>query len=88
MLTSIFEDRKQSLNDHVLVNCAAAVGFLSAYSSDPSQMATLFHAYDGAAADYRVTLGLKIGVLLNGSDKLPGVATLHEEATQHIATLL
>lgn len=87
VLTSIIEERKQTLNDLVLVNSAVALSFLSAFSSDPAQMAALFRAYDGSS-DLRITLAIKLGVLFNGSDKLPDAAALQEEAVSHIAQLL
>ena len=87
VLTSVIEDRKETLNDRVLVNCAVALGFLSAYSSDQAQMATLSRAYDGAS-DYRISMAVKLGVLMNGNDKLADAAQLQEEAVKHIADLL
>lgn len=75
VLTSIIEDRKQNTNDKVIVNASIALGFLSAYSNDPAQMKELFYSFDeqGAAGhgDYRVCLGVKLGVLMNGSAKIP-----------------
>jgi len=88
VLTSIVEDRRQTLNDRVLVNCSMALGFLSAYSSDPAQMTELFHAYDGGPDDYRISLGVKLGVLMNGSAKIPAAESLEQEAASHIARLL
>jgi hypothetical protein len=88
VLSSIVEERKQTLNDRVLVNCSMALGFLSAFSSDPAEMKALFHAYDGAHSDPRISLGVKLGVLMNGSDKLPGADSLGKEAAAHISLLL
>jgi hypothetical protein len=88
VLTSIIEERKHLLNDRVLVNCAMALGFLSAYSSDPLQMKDLFHAYGGAQSDFRVDLGVKLGVLVNGSAKLPEADSLRQEAADQIVHLL
>ena len=88
MLASIVEERKHLLNDRVLVNCSIALGFLSAYSAAPAQMKDLFHAYDGAQGDYRVSLGVKLGVLMNGSDKLPDAESLRQDAANHVALLL
>jgi hypothetical protein len=78
------EERRHILNDRVLVNCSAALGFLVAYGPDPSQVKDLFAAYDGT--DARVSLGVKLGVLMNGSDKVP--AGLAEDAAKHLAQLL
>lgn len=36
VLSSIIEERKENLNDKVIVNCSVCLGFLSAYSSDPA----------------------------------------------------
>lgn len=70
VLTSIIEERKQNVNDKVIVNAAVALGFLSAYSSGPAQMRDLFAAYD-EEGDYRVSLGIKLSILMNGSAKIP-----------------
>lgn len=74
-MSSVIEDGKKNLNDKVIVNASAALGFLSAYSSDPQQMNDLFYAFDGQK-DYRVSLGIKLAVLMNGSDKIPDLAKL------------
>lgn len=87
VLTSILSERKQILNDRVLVNCAVALGFLSAYSSDPNQMKDLFGAYDNSK-DWRLTLGIKLGLLMNGSAKIPDAAGLREAAAKHIEQVL
>jgi hypothetical protein len=71
ILSSIIEDRKLSVNDKILVNCSVALGYLSAYSSDPKQMSELFSSYDGARHGYRLSLGVKLGVLMNGNDQQP-----------------
>lgn len=75
MLTSIIDERKQNLNDKVIVNASIALGFLSAYSSDPAQMRDLFDAYD-EDRDYRVSMGVKLSILMNGSAKIPDLADL------------
>jgi len=87
VLTSILDDRRLTLNDRVLVNCAIALGFLSAYSSDPNQMKDLFSAFDNSK-DWRLTLGIKLGLLMNGSSKIPDVAGLREAAANHIKEVL
>jgi hypothetical protein len=44
-------------------------------------MNDLFKAYDheGVAgrSDYRICLGIKMGIIMNGSDEIPNVALLH-----------
>ena len=69
VLTGIIEENivegKQNLNDKVIVNASIALGFLSAYSSDPAEMRDLFLAYDDEG-DYRVSLGIKLSILMNG----------------------
>ena len=87
MLTSIIEERKQNINDKVIVNASIALGFLSAYSSDPAQMRDLFYAYD-SEGDYRVSLGLKLGILMNGSAKIPDLAELQAKAKSYIISVL
>jgi len=47
VLSGIVVDRKLEMNDRVIVNSSICLGFLSAYSSDPSQMKDLFYAFDG-----------------------------------------
>jgi len=83
VLTSVLDDRRKIVNDRILVNCAIALGFLSAYSSDPNQMKALFGAYDNSK-DWRLTLGIKLGLLMNGSAKIPDAAGLREAAAKHI----
>ena len=79
VLTGIIEENivegKQNLNDKVIVNASIALGFLSAYSSNPTEMRDLFLAYDDER-DYRVSLGIKLSILMNGSDKIPKLAEL------------
>lgn len=79
VLTGIIEEniveRKQNLNDKVIVNASIALGFLSAYSSDPAEMRDLFLAYDDEG-DYRVSLGIKLSILMNGSAKIPKLEEL------------
>jgi len=79
VLTGIVEENivegKQNLNDKVIVNASIALGFLSAYSSNPTEMRDLFLAYDDER-DYRVSLGIKLSILMNGSDKIPKLAEL------------
>jgi hypothetical protein len=87
VLTRVVEENKHILNDKVLVNSSIALGFLSAFSSEPSQMKDLFNAYN-ASGDFRITLGIKLGVLMNNSAKLPEAASLRAEATSHITNLL
>jgi len=87
VLSGVIEEGKANLNDKVIVNSAAALGFLSAYSSDPQQMKDLFYAFDGHR-DYRVSLGVKLGVLMNGSDKIPDLAKLQQEVAGYIAQVL
>lgn len=92
VLSSIIEERKMNLNDKVIVNASIALGFLSAYSSDPAQMKDLFYAYDedgdGGHSDYRVSLGIKLGVLMNGSDKIPELDKLQQDALNYIGLVL
>ena len=87
VLSSILDERKHLLNDRVLVNAAVALGFLSAYGSDPNQMKDLFGAYDNSN-DWRLTLGVKLGLLMNGSAKIPDGNGLREAATKHIVQVL
>lgn len=87
VLISIVDDRRHILNDQILVNCAVALGFLSAYSSDPNQMKELFGAFDNSK-DWRLTLGIKLGVLMNGSAKIPDADGLKEVAAKHIQDML
>lgn len=87
VLSSILDERKHLLNDRVLVNAAVALGFLSAYGSDPNQMKDLFGAYDNSK-DWRLTLGVKLGLLMNGSAKIPDANGLREAATKHIGQVL
>jgi len=79
VLTGIIEENivegKQNLNDKVIVNASIALGFLSAYSSDPAEMRDLFLAYDDEG-DYRVSLGIKLSILMNGSAKIPKLEEL------------
>mmetsp|Transcript_6656 Transcript_6656/g.11204 ORF Transcript_6656/g.11204 Transcript_6656/m.11204 type:complete len:314 (-) Transcript_6656:124-1065(-) len=86
-LTSIIEDRKRDMNDKVIVNSAVAIGFLSAYSSDPAQMKELFSAFDDSK-DFRVILGIKLGILMNGSDKIPDLPSLQANAKSYICEVL
>ena len=46
-------------------------------------MKDLFTAFDDAN-DYRVSLGVKLGILMNGSDKIPDVANLKTQASAYI----
>jgi hypothetical protein len=50
-------------------------------------MKDLFTAYDDHN-DYRVSLGIKLGVLMNGSDKIPEVSALKSAASDYICTVL
>jgi hypothetical protein len=50
-------------------------------------MKTLFSAYD-RMKDYRVSLGIKLGVLMNGSDKIPNLEALRQEASAYISKVL
>jgi len=74
------------------VNASIALGFLSAYSNDPKQMKELFYNYDqvgaGGHGDYRVSLGIKLGVLMNGSDKIPDLEKLQQDALNYIGLVL
>jgi len=92
VLTSIIEERKQNSNDKVIVNASIALGFLSAYSNDPTQMKELFYSFDGQGAgghgDYRVSLGIKLGILMNGSDKIPELEKLQQDALNYIGLVL
>ena len=87
VMTNIIDERFDTLNDKVLVNCSVCLGFLSAYSSDPAQMKDLFSAYDDNK-DYRMSLGIKLGILMNGSDKIPDVASLKASATDYICQVM
>lgn len=87
VLTSIVDERKNILNDKILVNCAVALGLLSAYGSDPKQMKDLFGAFDNSK-DWRLTLGIKLGVLMNGSAKIPDADGLRAAAAKHIQDVL
>ena len=67
VLAGILEPKKRGwFNDKSLVNCAVALAFLSAYSSNPKEMEELFSNYD-ETGDPRITLGIKLGVLMNGN---------------------
>lgn len=87
VLTNIIEERKHIVNDKVIVNAAVALGFLSAYSSDPAQMRDLFAAYD-EEGDYRVSLGIKLSILMNGSTKIPDLQELQAATASFIAGVL
>jgi hypothetical protein len=89
VLSNIVDDRqaKAALNDKVITNAAIGLGFLSAYSSDPGQMKALFYACDDQN-DFRVSLGTKLGILMNGSDKIPEVDKLRADAAAHLIQLL
>ena len=65
------------MNDKVVVNCATAIAFLSAISSDPAQMKALYSAFDDDGNDC-VTLPVKIGILTNGNDNIDKGAMLEE----------
>jgi hypothetical protein len=58
---------KCNVNDKVVVNCAAATGYLSAISSDPAQMKALFETFDETGNDAAI-LPVKIAILTNGND--------------------
>lgn len=92
VLTSVIEERKDTLNDKIITNASVALGFLSAYSSDPARMKDLFYAYDedgpGGRGDYRVSLGIKLGILMNGSDKVPEKDKLTQDAVNYIGLAL
>lgn len=69
-LSQILQDPSKShVNDRVVVNCATAIAYLSAISSDPAQMKALFSAFDDDANDC-VTIPVKLGVLTNGNDSI------------------
>ena len=69
-MTEILSDQaKSATNDKILCNCACALSFLAAYSSDPSQMQALFTAYDDMDIN-PITLPLKFGILINGNDTI------------------
>ena len=57
-----------SYNDKAIVNCSAALAFLSAYASEESQMLQLFEAYDNRL-NLHISFGLKFGILLNGASQ-------------------
>ena len=50
-------------------------------------MKDLFTAFDDAN-DYRVSLGVKLGILMNGSDKIPDVANLKTQVSDYIVKVL
>ena len=87
VLTSVIEERKRDLNDKVIINASVGLGFLSAYSSDPSQMKDLFYAFD-EEKDFRVSLGIKLGILMNGSAKIPDLEQLQKDAASCIRLAL
>ena len=81
-LTEILADAtKGAINDKVLANCATALGFLSAYSNDATQMIQLFDAFDEEAND-AICLPLKYAILANGNekvDKAPLATSMYEQ---------
>lgn len=86
-LSGILQDSSnENVNDKVVANCATALAFLSAISSDPAQMKALFSAFDDDAVDC-VILPLKIGVLINGNDAIDK-SELVGELDQLMAELL
>jgi hypothetical protein len=69
-MTQIVNDcDKNGMNDKVIANCASTLGFLSAYSNDPSQMKALFNAFDESEND-TILLPLKFSILANGNETL------------------
>jgi len=50
-------------------------------------MKDLFSSYD-KSNDFRLTLGIKLGVLMNVSAKLPDADALREQAAKHISKVL
>jgi hypothetical protein len=76
----------KNVNDKVVVNCATAIAFLSAISSDPAQMKALNSAFDDDGNDC-VTLSVKFGILTNGNDNIDK-STMLEELCSTIAEVL
>lgn len=60
---------RPNVNEKVVANCAAAIAYLSAISSDAAQMKTLYSAFDDDGNDC-VTIPVKIGILTNGNDTI------------------
>mmetsp|Transcript_34907 Transcript_34907/g.53570 ORF Transcript_34907/g.53570 Transcript_34907/m.53570 type:complete len:481 (-) Transcript_34907:50-1492(-) len=87
VLSQIVEERKAEMNDQVLVNSAIGLGFLSAFSQETSQMKDLFYHYDGSK-DPRVCLGVKLGVLMNGSANIPEKEKLEADAAEYLTNVL
>lgn len=50
-------------------------------------MKDLFTAFDDAK-DYRVSLGIKLGILMNGSEKIPDVANLKTQAADYAVKVM
>jgi len=69
VLKSITDERRQNLNDKVLVHAAMARAFMASHTA-PEAMAELFSSHD-SLCDYRVSLGLKLGLLLSGNTTMP-----------------
>jgi hypothetical protein len=63
---SIVQAKAGVYNDKTVTNCAIALAFLAAYSSDAKQMLTLNDAFDNTL-NLNVSIGIKFGVLLNGA---------------------
>ena len=67
-MTAILADQaKSATNDKILVNCACALSFLSAYASDPAQMQALFTEFD-ETDNNSIMLPLKFAILINGNE--------------------
>lgn len=67
-MTGILSESQGDTNDRIFVNCASALAFLSAHSSDASQMQTLFNHFDDS--DDAIKLPLKFAILINGNDTI------------------
>lgn len=71
-------------NDKTVANCASALAFLSAYSSDASQQTKLFDAFDNTL-NLNVSIPIKFGILLNGaSAALPNRPALIDNLEGHL----
>lgn len=63
------EADKGGINDKILVNCATALAYLSAYSQDPKQMEGLYGAFDESAdGNDALLIPIKLGIIMNGND--------------------
>jgi len=65
---------------------------MSAHAADPQAMSELFSSRDnagkGGKSDYRISLGLKIGILLGGNDKMPGLEKARQDLVNYIGLAL